>query len=286
MDVIFPALDHAPLAGSLTEPSGSVRAAVLIGSATGVPRSYYDGYADYLAEAGFAALRFDYRGIGGSLRGRVQDCDATMRSWGDKDLAGAVRFLRLRHPDLPLLLVGHSVGGQLLGLLPEPNGVSAALFVGAQSAWWGNFRGWRKLQMLVYFGALFPALAWLLKRLPMKQLSGGEDLPPGVAREWGRWGMDRRYLLREKEGREGFPAYAGRIRSYSIADDEYAPHRAVEALLSFFPSASTELRVVTPASVGTSAIGHFGFFQRRFRETLWSESRAWLMDQTAALVAA
>src|SRR5438270_10059865 len=71
MDVIIPALDHVPLAGTLTEAHPPMRGAVLIGSAMGVPRGFYGAFADYLAEGGLTALRFDYRGIGGSLRGAV-----------------------------------------------------------------------------------------------------------------------------------------------------------------------------------------------------------------------
>src|SRR2546428_14073244 len=68
MDVIFPALDHLPLAGTLSDPEGPLRGAVLIGSAMGVPRGFYGAFADYLADSGLAVLRFDYRGIGGAVR--------------------------------------------------------------------------------------------------------------------------------------------------------------------------------------------------------------------------
>ena len=50
------------------------------------------------------------------------------------------------------------------------------------------------------------------------------------------------------------------------------------ALLGFYPAASRELLYVEPASLGVSTIGHFGFFQRRFRDTLWSEARTWLLS--------
>src|SRR5205823_4768419 len=112
--------------GTLSEPASRPRGAVVIASALGVPRGFYGAFAGYLAEGGLATLRFDYRGIGGSLRGPLRQCDATYHSWGEQDLAGALRFLRERHPSAPLLLVGHSVGGQLLGLLPEPDEVRAA----------------------------------------------------------------------------------------------------------------------------------------------------------------
>jgi predicted alpha/beta hydrolase len=290
MDVVFPALDHVPLAGTLSEPPGVPRGAVLIASAMGVPRGFYAPFADYLTEAGLAVLRFDYRGIGGSLRGPLRQCEAAMHEWGEQDLAGALRFLRQRHPATPLLLVGHSAGGQLFGLVPEPNEVRAVLTVAAQSGYWGNWSGLGRLQMLLCWTALFPGLTRILGYLPLRRLTGGgEDVPGGVAREWASWGRDPEYVLsyaRRKDGARGYAAFAGRLRAYAVADDGYAPRAAVEALLAFYSSASRELLYVEPAQVGASSIGHFGFFQRRFRDSLWSEARRWLIAQATSQAAA
>jgi len=290
MDVIIPALDHLPLAGTLTEPQGAPRGAVLIGSAMGVPRGFYSPFADYLAEGSLAVLRFDYRGIGGSLRGPLRQSDATMHAWGEQDLAGALRFLRERHPGIPLLLVGHSAGGQLFGLVPEPNQVCAVLAVGAQSGYWGNWHTWGRLRMLFCWTALFPALTRALGYLPLKRLTGGgEDVPPGVALEWATWGRDPDYVLsyaRRKDGARGYAGFTGRLRAYALADDSYAPRTAVQALLAFYPAASRELLYVEPASIGARSIGHFGFFHQRFRDTLWSDARSWLLSQTSSQAAA
>ena len=290
MDDIFPALDHPPLAGTLSEPQGTVHGAVVIGSAMGVPRAFYGAFTEYLAEGGLATLRFDYRGIGGSLRGSVRESDATMHAWGEQDLAGALRFLRDRHPGIPLLLVGHSAGGQLFGLVPEPNQVRAMLAVGAQSGYWGNWRGAGRLRMLFYWKVLFPALTHALGYLPLRSLTGGgDDVPPCVALEWASWGRDPDYVLsyaRRKDGARGYARFTGSLRALAMADDPYAPRAAVQAMLAFYPAASRELLYVEPTSVWARSIGHFGFFQRRFRDTLWSDARSWLLSQASSQAAA
>jgi predicted alpha/beta hydrolase len=290
MDVILPALDHLPLAGTLSEPQGQSRGAVVIAPAMGVPRGFYGAFSDFLADGGLTVLRFDYRGIGGSLRGPVNASDATMHSWGEQDLAGAIRFLRDREPRLPLLLVGHSAGGQLLGLAPDANQIRAALFVAAQSGYWRNWSAVGRLRMLFYWTVLFPTLTRALGHLPLKRLTGGgENVPARVALEWCEWGRHPDYVLsyaRRKDGARGYHSFAGRIRAYALSDDPYAPLAAVQALLDFYPSASRELRSIDPASIGVSSIGHFGFFQRRFRDTLWAEARTWLLAQASAQAAA
>jgi len=47
-------------------PRGAKRHAVLINSATAVPRKVYRGFAGYLAGRGCAVLTYDYRGTGDS----------------------------------------------------------------------------------------------------------------------------------------------------------------------------------------------------------------------------
>src|SRR5215475_5986623 len=65
-DITIPAVDGYELAATLFLPRGAKRHAVLISSATAVPRKIYRGFAGYLARRGCTVLTYDYRGIGGS----------------------------------------------------------------------------------------------------------------------------------------------------------------------------------------------------------------------------
>ena len=65
-DITVPATDGYPLAATLFLPRGAKRHAVLINSATAVPRKLYRGFAGYLAKRGCAVLTYDYRGTGDS----------------------------------------------------------------------------------------------------------------------------------------------------------------------------------------------------------------------------
>jgi len=117
----------------------------------------------------------------------------------------------------------------------------------------------------------------------------GDDVPPGVALEWASWGRDPDYVLsyaRRKDGARGYARFTGSLRALAVADDPYAPRAAVQAMLAFYPAASRELLYVEPTSVGARSIGHFGFFQRRFRDTLWSDARSWLLSQASSQAAA
>src|SRR5690606_29295938 len=85
---------------------------------------------------------FDYRGIGGSRAPGAAWHGADMRTWGEQDLAGVICDVSERRAlggHGRALVVGHSVGGQLLGLLPEPARVAASVNVASGS---GDYRLW------------------------------------------------------------------------------------------------------------------------------------------------
>jgi predicted alpha/beta hydrolase len=253
---------------------GGGEQAVLVMPATGVPQSYYAKYAAYLAERGFAVLTFDYRGIGRSRNGSLRESNARMRDWALLDAAAAWRFLGER----PKLVVGHSFGGQALGLLPEPHRLVAALLVGSQSGYWRNWPALGRLWMWPATHIALPAVAKLLGYFPGSRLGFGEDLPRGVAVEWARWCRHPRYLVGALGVDDAYAQVRARMRAYAISDDPFAPLPAVDALAALYPKARWQTRRLAPQDVGVPAIGHFGFFRERFRASLWRESADWLEE--------
>lgn len=279
IEFVFEADDGRPLAGTVLEPA-RVDGAVVIASATGVPRRIYGGIASHLAEAGLAVLTFDYRGIGDSRRGPLRSEPARMQDWGRLDLEGALGFMRQQHPRAPLFLLGHSAGGQLVGLAPSSRHLAGAALVGSQLGWAGHWPWpWRGL-MWTAWHALIPGLTALAGFLPMRVFGQGEDLPGGVAREWARWGRRRNYLFDAlgEEVREAYAALRFPVRALHIADDFYAPRSGVEALVAFY-GGEREVRSVSPGEVGARRIGHFGWVRPRFEQAIWAPIRDWFLQR-------
>ncbi len=52
----------------------------------------------------------------------------------------------------------------------------------------------------------------------------------------------------------------------------FAPNAADARLLTLYSSSEITHRHIQPRDVGVRAIGHFGFFRQRVRETLWAEA--------------
>src|SRR6201996_6363316 len=144
-DITIPATDGYSLAAPLFLPRGAKRHAVVISSATATPRKIYRGFAGYLAHRGCAVLTYDYRGIGDSRQKSLvgynqfkslKGFKATMADWAALDVTAAVAWMRERYKAMPLAYVGHSFGGQALGLLGNNTEVSRALLIAAQAGYW------------------------------------------------------------------------------------------------------------------------------------------------------
>jgi predicted alpha/beta hydrolase len=213
--------------------------------------------------------------VGGSRPQRLRGFPARMRDWAQQDAAGVLDWVGGRGASR-ITAVGHSFGGQALGLLPQPELLSAAIVVGAQSGYWRLWDGWRQLQVGLLWHALIPGLCALCGFFPARLLGMGEDSPAGVAREWAAWGRRRGYVTDSDGLGAGYARVRCPLRSYSFSDDTFAPPRAVEALLGFYSSARVERRALTPADLGVRTFGHWSFFKERFRDPLWTEAAAWL----------
>jgi predicted alpha/beta hydrolase len=282
-DCVVEAADGRTLRGTAWEPP-HVRGAVVVASATGVPRRIYAPLAAHLAEAGLAVLTFDYRGIGDSRDGPLRGEPARMEDWGRLDLEGALGWMRRQHPGVPLLVLGHSAGGQLIGLAPSARHLAGALTVGAQLGWAGYWPWPARGLMLACWYLLIPVLSRLVGYLPMKSLGQGENLPRGVALQWAEWGRRRHYLFDAlgPEVRAAYAALAFPLRATHIGDDGYAPRAGVAALAGFY-GGPREVLSVTPAEAGTRSIGHFGWVRPRFRDTVWTPIRDWLLARVPAV---
>jgi len=277
--VTFPARDGMTLGGTLFRPSSANGAAVVIHAASGVRQEYYGKFAAYLAERGFTALTFDYRGIGRSRPKTLRGFDARMSEWATQDAAGALDLLERKAPGLRVLAVGHSFGGQCLGVVPGNERYSALLAVASQSGYWRHWPGPGRAGMWFATHVVLPGLSNLLGYFPAQRLGQGEDLPAGVAREWAGWCRHPGYIVGALGAEEQYERLRLPVRAVWIADDSYAPLPAVQALLRLYPSSRSEIVEVHPRLVGVEKIGHFGFFRERFRDTLWASAADWLTEQ-------
>lgn len=250
---------------------------VVIAGATGVKRQFYAAFARQLVEAGFSVLTFDYRGIGGSAPPTLRGFEARMQDWGTHDLDSALAWVVDTVRPRRLLFVGHSVGGQLLGLADHADLVDAAVCIGSQSGYWGHWPWQTRAGIGLLWFALIPGLSPLLGKFPSSKLGLGQDLPRGVAQQWAQWGRDPAYLLRgDSKRREQYAQLRMPMLFISLDGDFYAPHAAVDSLAQMYAGARCERRRLAKGPT----TGHFTVFRPGDRG-VWGDVAGWLTEPTS-----
>lgn len=277
--VSFTASDGYALAGAWypSPPAVTPRAAVLINSATGVPKEIYAKFAAHLASHGYPTFIHDYRGIGASKHGSLRGLEARMQDWVRLDISAALAQVVARAGDLPLLVIGHSIGGQLLPLVEGIERARAVLTIATSTGSWRKMSGtYRWLCAGLWYGFM-PLTTALLGYAPSKLLGLGEDLPRGVAREWGGWCRSDRYFGDglDPDTLATLARFQKPWLSLSFTDDPIANTRTVSDLHAFFPGSRIESVFVSPREVGLPSLGHFGFFSSRSKEALWARPLAY-----------
>jgi predicted alpha/beta hydrolase len=247
---------------------------VLISSATAVSRRFYRAFAQYVADNGaLAVMTYDYRGIGAPLpAGKARS--VRMSDWAVQDMPAAARELRRRYPGAPLVGLGHSFGGQALGLSGIAGKFSRYMTIAAGSGYLGFTREAKKLSRSMNLVG-FPVSA-LLGRLP-RWAAMGEPLPFGIFNQWRRWCNSRDYFFSDASVPQTirFADVRTPMTAVGFEDDPWATRQSVEALMAWYAGTSIKLQWYTPQDAG-APVGHFGFFRKEHQEFLWPHVSDWL----------
>lgn len=251
------------------------QAAVLIAGAMGVKQDYYADFAAWLAGEGYSALTFDYRGMGASRPADKQHSlrgfDADLFDWAD-DIDTAIEHLAGTAPDVPLYVVGHSLGAQLPGMLKHRDRIAGLVSIAAGSGYWRDNAPPLKRMVLYFWHVLVPLATWICGYFPGARLKKVGDLPRGVILQWRRWCLNPRYHVgHEGEAlRRQFAAASFPVVALSMTDDELMTERGTRVLIDCYENAPRELQRIAPADANAQRIGHFGFFRAQFEATLWT----------------
>jgi predicted alpha/beta hydrolase len=276
----------ARIASRLYRAATPPRAAVLVAGAMGVKQDYYAEFAAWLAQQGFDALTFDYRGIGASrpkdMRHSLRGFDADLFDWAD-DIDRAIEHLAAAAPGVPLVVVGHSLGAQLPGMLRHRDRIAGLVSVAAGSGYWRDNAPSLKRIVLAFWHVIVPLATALCGYFPGARLKKVGDVPRGVMLQWRRWCLNPRYHVgHEGEAlRRQFAAATFPIVALSITDDEMMTERGTRVLIDCYENAPRELQRIAPADVNAHRIGHFGFFRPQFEATLWARVRDLLAGRFA-----
>lgn len=137
-------------------PDGEPHGVVLLFHGLGEHSGRYEHVAAALTGAGYAVYALDHRGHGKSAGRRV-----FVKSYDEfqRDLAHFRRIVEAAHPGLPLVVMGHSMGGNLAvgHVLDHQQGVAALVLSGPALQLGGSLPTWQ-VRILLFIARIAPGL--------------------------------------------------------------------------------------------------------------------------------
>lgn len=255
-----------------TAPSAQTRPyPILICPATGISKVFYNAFAEWLIDQGFDVLSFDFRGIGESLYGELRNSTASIQDWGQLDIPAAIETLLNKTQAEKIIIIGHSAGGQLLGIAPNHAKVARVIAVSGSTGYLKGLKGRTKFLGPVMFKIIFPISTFFKGYGATKFIGMGENLPKQVAKQWAQFCGQPGYVTNAM-GKTIFQDFHHEIQCpitvYWSSDDEIATERNVKDLLSLYPNTDTQMHELKPNQLGFKQIGHMLMF-RKSHSTIW-----------------
>ncbi|QKW08647.1 alpha/beta fold hydrolase [Streptomyces sp. NA04227] len=226
----------------LTLPPGDPVAVIVLTPAMGVPATYYARFGAQLARHGLAVVVNELRGQGASRPRSGRRTRHGYQQLVAHDVPALVAATRAHFgPELPLYLLGHSLGGQI-SLLYAARAhakapVNGLVLVASGTA---HFRAFPKVQRagVLAFSQIAAAFSQLWGYWPGHRLGFGGRQPAPLMRDWARLARTGRFrpdgadvdyeaLLRETR----LPVLAVSVSG----DTQYSPRSAVDGLVGKLP---------------------------------------------------
>ena len=246
---------------------------VAINAGTCVDQKFYARFAHWLAQQHYDVLTYDYRGVGESAPANLKGFKASIVNWGQLDIPAVIDWMVEKYPHQKRGMIGHSMGGQIIGLADNINQIDKIVaFVPSYGNWQNNAAKGR-WKMGLNWATVFPFTVLRNGYFPASRMGMGNDWPRGVTWDWWSWGIRRLPHSKIMENR-GITHYYYDIKvplkAYFTVDDLIATERCIPHYRVDFASTDLEVVMLKPEDYGVKKIAHLGMFSPKCQQ-LWEE---------------
>ncbi len=271
--IIYPDGSHNQLSLDLSSDAGPV---FLVLPALGVRASYYQPLQEALGHAGLSSALVDWRGHGWSSQrpGRREN-------WGYEQLVLDTQFVLETIAGIasnrPILIIGHSLGGQIGSLVAARFGRVKAIVLVASCL--VDYRGWEdSTRYWIQFAArIFYPLSVVVGHFPGPWFRFGGNEAQTVMYDWSANGLTGLYQLKGStyDYEASLLKTSIPVLGITIEGDHLAPPKAMQGLLNKYGDKQLHTYHHIPAQkAGEPGIDHFRW--ARHPERVVAKIRTWL----------
>lgn len=266
--------DGIKLKGTLLIPKNP-KALIQFNSGTATKKEFYLSFLTYLTEHDYLCCLWNYRGC--EQNDNLKNSDFTFSDYGTKDMPAIKTYLSNRFSNLPFLFIGHSAGGQQIGLINNLDNIKGNINIGVSTGYYPNMPFGYRMKAYFFFYLFSPVSAFINKYVKAKPYGLMENLPKKVVFEWRDWLEKENYFFDDKFYGKTVPTghfknFKFPIHVYYSTDDPVSNAKNSSTFWSHVKSEKgicfTEL---SPQKFGLKSIGHFGYFRKSMKDKFWED---------------
>ncbi len=264
--------DKVNLDAFLFEAKEAIKGTILLNPGLGIPKEFYQKYAAYLAEQGYSCLVYDYRGIGESGAQAPDKKVINLRNWGIVDMVATTDYLYQKYPEQKIYFIGHSIGGQVAGLMKNHHLIERFIFVNTTHGYWPLFNFPLNIFSAFMWYLHMPITANLFGYMPRSLTYRGIKMAKGVALEWAAWSRKKNYIAHyfgKNIPTNFYENITQNIDVIRFEDDPIAIPRTVNAMMAYYKNAPIKMHAIDPKKSGAKRVGHSGFFSEKLGKPWW-----------------
>jgi predicted alpha/beta hydrolase len=239
----------------------AVKGVIVFGAAMGVPGRYYQALAEYFNEQGWHCYLVSSRAEQG--KGARRGVNFGYKELID-DFSVVVKTAAQNHKSLPLIVSGHSLGGQIALLFTSRNPalVSAVATIACGSPYVEGFNA-KMARQVQWVCLLAPVLGFLLGYFPGDKLGFAGREAPRLMSDWATLARHNQFAISGDDFNYEAAISALRIPVVGLVfpGDNLAPLLAAENLLAKLGEPRYSLLVHEP-SESEKAYSHFNWVKR------------------------
>lgn len=235
----------------------------LLLSAMGIASKYYDTLAKHIATQNYIAISTDYKGIGNSSIRPSKKTDYSYTDIVNDDLNNAITTIKTMFPNKKIVVIGHSLGGQMacLHAAKYPKAIDAIILCTSCSVY---YKGWiQHNQYAILAKTQFVGLvARFLGYFPGKKIGFGGLEAKSVMIDWSNQARNGNYILVKDDFNyeENLKQVTISILAISLEVDDFSPKKAVEYLLDKMPNAKSKEHIhIMPNDTVNDDYNHFNW---------------------------
>lgn len=230
--------------------------ALLLMPALGIPARYYDPLAKALQACGIPVLIMEQRGHGDSALRPSRSVDFGYREALTEDIPALLDWLDARRPGQRIVLMGHSLGGHYASMTAGrlPGRIAGVVLSACGTACFEAFEGKVRHQLRVLI-LMIPLLTRAFGYYPGDKIGFGGREARRLMHDWLQLARHNRYAAEgvNEDLEVGIRHFSKPLLLLRMADDDFAPKAAMDAMRARYARAVVTERVLDAATLGDKA---------------------------------